>query len=58
MDPKEIVEGMIEKSVERYQTYAYATGVLSVVVLGLLDYLEPRHKENVLREIKEITEKT
>jgi hypothetical protein len=57
MTAKEIVEGMIEKSVERYQTYAYATGVLSVVVLGLLDYLEPRHKENILRELTEITEK-
>lgn len=57
MEAKEIVEGLIDQSVDRYKTYAFATGVLSITVLGLLGNLEPHHRERVLRELKEIKDR-
>lgn len=54
MDVKQLLDDIVEKSVDRYQSYAYATGVFSVTILALLNTVDKTLKDRIIRDLKEV----
>jgi hypothetical protein len=54
MDIKQLIDDIVEKSVDRYQSYAYATGVFSVTILQLFNDADETLKDQTIKDLEEI----